>query len=160
MAVFHLTQLVTKKLTNWTTFEKFIEIMRRTGNLDDVENFLDQAEKLCSNSNKTGYLQYFDIQCTVRVILGLFYCKGLYEWYSGNLNAALKYFNSTRQDIQWREKAIYNMIEICLNPNDEMLGDQFSDFGDREYKDSRSLALKTGVQFGMFFLVFSLKICF
>lgn len=38
------------------------------------------------------------------------------------------------------------MIEICLNPNDELLGDQFSDFGDREYKDSRSLALKTGKQ--------------
>lgn len=130
MAVFHLTQLVTKKLTNWTTFEKFIEIMRRTGNLTDVEQFLEQAEKLCG-SNKTGF----------------FYCKGLYEWYSGNLNAALKHFNNARQDVQWRQKAIYNMIEICLNPNDEMLGDQFSDFGDREYKDSRSLALKTGKSF-------------
>lgn len=82
--------------------------------------------------------------CIKRGVLGFFYCKGLYEWYSGNLNAALKYFNSARQDAQWRQKAIYNMIEICLNPNDEMLGDQFSDFGDREYKDSRSLALKTG----------------
>lgn len=54
MAVFHLTQLVTKKLTNWTTFEKFIEIMRRTGNLADVEKFLDQADQLCISSNKTG----------------------------------------------------------------------------------------------------------
>lgn len=53
MAVFHLTQLVTKKLTNWATFEKFIEIMRRTGNLNEVEKFLDQAERVCG-SNKTG----------------------------------------------------------------------------------------------------------
>lgn len=146
MAVFHLTQLVTKKLTNWTTFEKFIEIMRRTGNLADVEKFLEQAEKQCGG-NKTGCCANFCGRlffCNKRYVLGFFYCKGLYEWYSGNLNAALKYFNSARQDVQWRQKAIYNMIEICLNPNDEMLGDQFSDFGDREYKDSRSLALKTG----------------
>lgn len=66
MAVFHLTQLVSKKLTNWTTFEKFIEIMRRTGNLSDVEKFLDQAEKLCG-SNETGCylenLKYFFSEC-------------------------------------------------------------------------------------------------
>lgn len=57
MAVFHLTQLVTRKLTNWTTFEKFIEIMRRTGNLADVEKFLEQAEKQWG-SNKTGCCEF------------------------------------------------------------------------------------------------------
>lgn len=36
------------------------------------------------------------------------------------------------------------MIEICLNPDDEMLGDQFFDGDDTEYRDSRTMALKTG----------------
>lgn len=36
------------------------------------------------------------------------------------------------------------MIEICLNPEDEMLGDQFFDGDDSEYRDSRTMALKTG----------------
>ncbi|KAJ8941156.1 hypothetical protein NQ318_004276 [Aromia moschata] len=35
------------------------------------------------------------------------------------------------------------MIEICLNPDDEMLGDQFMESDDIEYRDSRSMALKT-----------------
>lgn len=53
-------------------------------------------------------------------------------------------FNNARQDPEWGQEAIQNMIEICLNPNNEMLGDQFTDFVDREYNDSRSMALKTG----------------
>lgn len=36
------------------------------------------------------------------------------------------------------------MIEICLNPDDEVLGEQFVD-DDLEYRDSRSMALKTGM---------------
>lgn len=38
------------------------------------------------------------------------------------------------------------MIEICLNPDDEIMGDQFIDVDDIEYRDSRSMALKTGKQ--------------
>lgn len=35
------------------------------------------------------------------------------------------------------------MIEICLNPDDEMLNDQIIDPDDSEYRDSRSMAIKT-----------------
>lgn len=75
---------------------------------------------------------------------GLAYCTGLYEWYSGNPNAALRHFNNARQDVEWGQQAIYNMIEICLNPEDEMLGDAFDTIEDVEYRDSRSMALRTG----------------
>lgn len=78
------------------------------------------------------------------VFEGLNYCKALYEWYSGNLNSALMNFNNARQDPEFGQEAIQNMIEICLNPNNEMLEDQFTDFVDREYNDSRTMALKTG----------------
>jgi tetratricopeptide repeat protein 21B len=46
-------------------------------------------------------------------------------------------------DPEWGQQALYNMIEICLNPDDEMLGEQFVDSEDIEYRDSRSMALKT-----------------
>jgi len=37
---------------------------------------------------------------------------GLYEWYAGNPNDALKLFNKARKDSEWGQRAIYCMIEI------------------------------------------------
>ncbi|KRT82678.1 Anaphase-promoting complex subunit 3 protein [Oryctes borbonicus] len=128
MAVHHFTQLLSKQPTNWRALVRFIEIMRRTGNLQGVLKYIEHAEKLCSSPNKDS---------------GFCYCLGLYQWYSGNLNGALRNFNVARQSPEWSKLAIYNMIEICLNPEDEILGDQFIDVDDIEYRDSRSMALKT-----------------
>lgn len=128
MAIYHFTQLVTRSTINWETFSRFIEIMRRTGNLKDVQQYLESAEKKSRDPKEPG----------------LCYCRALYQWYSGNFNGALMNFNSARQDPEWGERAIYNMIEICLNPNDEMLGDQLMESYDSEYKDSRTMALKMG----------------
>lgn len=44
MAVFHFTQLISKQPTNWPALVRFIEIMRRTGNLSDVLQYLKIAE--------------------------------------------------------------------------------------------------------------------
>ncbi|RZC41543.1 tetratricopeptide repeat protein 21B-like [Asbolus verrucosus] len=128
MALFHFTQLITKQPTNWTALVRLVEIMRRTGNLSDVPEYLNNAEKHVSNPLKEP---------------GFVFCSALYQWYSGNLNGALRHFNMARQDHEWGQQALYNMIEICLNPDDEMLGDQFMDSEDIEYRDSRSMALKT-----------------
>ena len=49
--------------------------------------------------------------------------------YSGEPNAALQAFNRARRDLDWGEKAIYNMIEICLNPDNEIIG---RDMGENE----------------------------
>ena len=48
--------------------------------------------------------------------------QGLFEWYSGNPNDALKMFNKARRDNEWGQRSIYNMIEICINPDNQMLG--------------------------------------
>lgn len=128
MAQFHFIQLLSKQPTNWPALVRLVEIMRRTGNLEDIPQYLKQAEQNSNQSNQEA---------------GVFFAKGLYEWYTGNLNAALRYFNNARQDSQWGRKAIVNMIEICLNPDDEMLGEQFVD-DDMDYRDSRSMALNTG----------------
>lgn len=129
MALFHFTQLLAKQPTNWNALVRLVEIMRRTGNLEDFSEYLNNAENACENPLKEG---------------GLLYSKALYQWYSGNLNSALRNFNVTRQDLDWGLDSIYNMIEICLNPEDDMLTDQFMDNDDLEYRDSRSMALKTG----------------
>lgn len=50
--------------------------------------------------------------------------------YTGNPTAALKLFNKARKDSDWGNLSIYNMIEICLNPdNDTLGGEVFEDEG-------------------------------
>ncbi|KAF8359754.1 ift-139 [Pristionchus pacificus] len=53
---------------------------------------------------------------------GYNYCKGIHEWYSGNMNNALQCFNRARKDLEWGEKAIYNIVEVLLNPENDIVG--------------------------------------
>lgn len=130
MAVFHFTQLVNKQPTNWVALVRLVEVLRRTGNLGETSQYLKQAEQFSENNREPG----------------LFYCTALYQWYTGNLNSALRNFNQARQDPDWGADAIINMIEICLNPDDDMFGDQFNvDVDDFDYRDSRTMAIKTGI---------------
>ncbi|KAK5649373.1 hypothetical protein RI129_000402 [Pyrocoelia pectoralis] len=128
MSSFHFTHLLGKQPTNWKALVRFIEVMRRTGELEEVLPYLQQAEAAMNKSVKNS---------------GFSFATAMYQWYSGNLNAALRNFNNTRLDPEWGKRAIYSMIEICLNPEDEILGEQFFDVDDTEYRDSRSMALKT-----------------
>lgn len=77
------------------------------------------------------------------MFLGLAYCKALYEWYAGNHNHALRHFNNARCDPEWGQQAIYNMIEICLHPDDDPTNDSNELFNDTEYNSPRTLAIRT-----------------
>ena len=52
------------------------------------------------------------------------YAKGIYYRFSNDPNKALQAFNEARKDSPplWRDKAIYQMIEIFLNPDNETIG--------------------------------------
>ena len=38
------------------------------------------------------------------------------------MNDALQYFNQARKDSDWGERSLFNMVEICLNPENDTLG--------------------------------------
>ena len=42
--------------------------------------------------------------------------------YTGNPTEALKLFNRARKDSDWGNLSTYNMIEICLNPDNQTVG--------------------------------------
>ena len=42
--------------------------------------------------------------------------------YQNNATTALKHFNLARKDNRWGEEALYNMVEICLNPDSDIVG--------------------------------------
>jgi tetratricopeptide repeat protein 21B len=128
-AAYHFSQLILNKPTYWTALARLIEVMRRSGCLTDSLTFIERAEEATSNANEPG----------------LGYCKGLYDWYTCNPNGALKHFNNSRRDAEWGQQSVFNMIEICLNPDGDLPGEhELSDVPeDIEINNSRTFALKT-----------------
>ncbi|XP_058458676.1 tetratricopeptide repeat protein 21B-like isoform X1 [Malaya genurostris] len=129
-ATYHFSQLLLAQPNYWTALARLIEVMRRSGTLQDIQPFIHRAQNVCLRPDGEA---------------GLNYCKGLNDWYSGNPNSALRYFNNCRKDPEWGQQAIYNMIEICLNPDGDLPTEGVIDIGpdDLEIKNSRGMALKT-----------------
>lgn len=50
---------------------------------------------------------------------GLWFCKGLHARYGSNPHEALKNLNFARKDPEWGTQAIYSMVEIYLNPDND-----------------------------------------
>uniref|UniRef100_A0A1A9WYM1 Tetratricopeptide repeat protein 21B n=1 Tax=Glossina brevipalpis TaxID=37001 RepID=A0A1A9WYM1_9MUSC len=129
-ATYHFSQLLLVQPGYWTALARLVEVMRRSGSLLDVVPFLKRAQEATAAPDQVSGLQY---------------CNGLYEWYTGNPNGALRHFNAARKDSEWGQQAIFNMIEICINPdgdipksNDLLEGNENSDSN-----NSRAIALKT-----------------
>ncbi|KAJ1188379.1 hypothetical protein NDU88_005140 [Pleurodeles waltl] len=133
-AVFHFQLLLERKPDNYATLSRLIDLLRRAGKLEEVPRFLDLAEKYSSRA---------------KLDPGFHYCKGLYLWYTGEPNDALRHFNKARKDSDWGQNAVYNMIEICLNPDNETIGGEVfenldGDIGNStEKQESVQLAVRT-----------------
>lgn len=129
-AMFHFQQLLDRKPNNYPALARYIECVRRLGKLEDVPPFLNKAEQFSFRSAMDS---------------GFHYCKGLYEWYSGNTTGAMKCFNKSRYDSEWGQMATYHMIEICVNPDNETLGGETfeSNTIDHNEMDSQEAAVRT-----------------
>ncbi|XP_038145708.1 tetratricopeptide repeat protein 21B [Cyprinodon tularosa] len=133
-ALSNFTQLLTHKPDNYPTLSHLINLLRRAGKLEKIPIFLEKAEKHSSR---------------VKLDPGFNYCKGLYLWYTGEANDALRHFNKARKDNDWGQNALYNMIEILLNPDNETIGGEVFENLDGEIsnstekQESEQLAVRT-----------------
>ncbi|XP_078279665.1 tetratricopeptide repeat protein 21B-like [Rhinoraja longicauda] len=133
-ALFYYRQLLQTSPDNFLVLSKLITLFRKTGKLEKVPEVVMLAER---KSLKTVMEPGFN------------YCRGLYFWYTGQPNAALRHFNKARKDSDWGQNAVYNMIQICLNPDSEIIGgnvfenldDDFS--GEPNEKEMDQLAVRT-----------------
>ena len=91
-----------------------IELLRRAGRISDIPKFIEKAEKVSARSSMAG----------------LAFTKGIMHRYNGEPQQALKELNIARFDNFFGEAAISNMIEIYLNPLNEMI---FTSIGEAEY---------------------------
>ncbi|KAJ1557716.1 Tetratricopeptide repeat protein 21B, partial [Nowakowskiella sp. JEL0078] len=131
-ALFHLKQLLDKNPIQYEALSKCIDASRRSGKLEDVEGLLLAAEK-------------FDVKFKLHP--GYHFCSGLFHRFLNNPNEALKEFNQIRKDTVWGERAIYQMIEIFLNPDNDTVGgealEKIADSTRGNKTDSELLALLT-----------------
>ena len=106
--------LLAKAPAHFNTLSQLIELLRRAGRINDIPPYLERAETSCMRSS----------------LGGLNYCKGIYNWYSGDPIQALKDLNTSRFDNYFGSQARIYMIMIYLNPANEMI---FSSQGDTGY---------------------------
>ncbi|XP_048474316.1 tetratricopeptide repeat protein 21B-like [Rhincodon typus] len=134
-AIFYYRQMLQRSPDNFLVLSKLIKLFRTTGKLDRAPGFLELAERT-----------------STRTILepGYNFCRGLYLWYTGQPNGALKHFNKARKDSEWGQSSIYNMIQICLNPDNEIVGSNLFETLDEEFsgqstekRETDQLAVRT-----------------
>ncbi|CAH8848235.1 unnamed protein product [Trichobilharzia szidati] len=103
----HLENVLNKNPLNYDALSSFIEILRRSGSLSRIPEFLDKAKLLDPQGENSS---------------GLNYCRGLYHSFTGEATVALDHFNRCRKDPEYMEETIYRMVEICINPNNHLFG--------------------------------------
>jgi len=106
-AIFHFTQLLDREPEHYEALARLIDLMRRAGELPNADKFLETAKKASMSASTEP---------------GLNYCRGLYHMYLGETNQALACFSKASKDSDFGVRALYHMVSIYLNPDDETLG--------------------------------------
>ncbi|XP_013370524.1 PREDICTED: tetratricopeptide repeat protein 21A isoform X2 [Chinchilla lanigera] len=122
-------QVLEKAPDNFLVLDKLIDLLRRSGKLDEAPTFFQLAKKMSSR---------------VPMEPGFNYCRGIYCWHVGQPNQALKFLNKARKDITWGQKANYYMVHICLNPDNEIMGGEaFENQLTKSKKESEQQGIRT-----------------
>jgi tetratricopeptide repeat protein 21B len=116
-AVDHYQHLLARKPDFFQALANLIELCRRSGKLADAVPYMQQAESVCRRPASDP---------------GMNYCKGLLKWYENSASEALQLFNQARRDTEWGEKALFNMVDICLNLDSDTIGGETARAVERE----------------------------
>uniref|UniRef100_A0A1I8G756 TPR_21 domain-containing protein n=1 Tax=Macrostomum lignano TaxID=282301 RepID=A0A1I8G756_9PLAT len=120
-----LELLLESRPDNYPAVARLIDVLRRLGRLEEAAPFvLAQSAR-------------------ARVDGGFCYCRGLYEWHCGNAGEALRQLNRARLDSDFQQEAVFCMVEICINPDNNTLGGELFDSGDMPAGDAESMGLRT-----------------
>lgn len=124
-------QVLEKAPDNFLVLNKLIDLLRRSGKLEEAPAFFELAKKVSSR---------------VPLEPGFNYCQGLYCWHIGQPNEALKFLNKARKDSTWGQTATCYMVQICLNPDNEIVGGETFE---SLMADSNSTSRKESQQHGV-----------
>ncbi|KAI6240106.1 Tetratricopeptide repeat protein 21B [Aphelenchoides fujianensis] len=127
-ALKHFAQLLERNPNHYHALARYIELGWRKGDLEQVEKYVKNA---------------FDTNPRATSDAGYNYL------YSGEPNTALQAFNRARRDLEWGGRALFNMIEICLNPDNEIIGGEvvFENSDQIPLGENREVGVKTADRF-------------
>nr|XP_051708593.1 tetratricopeptide repeat protein 21A isoform X3 [Oryctolagus cuniculus] len=128
-------QVLEKTPDNFSVLDKLIDLLRRSGKLEDAPAFFELAMRVSSR---------------MPLEPGFNYCRGIYCWHRGQPNEALKFLNKARKDSTWGQSATCYMVQICLNPDKEIMGgealENLSESSAADRKESEQHGLRTAVK--------------
>lgn len=107
-SIYHFELLLEKKPGNYDALSRLTELFWRAGNLEKAERFI----KLAAHDAPRAYDEP-----------GFRFCKGLFLRFSNNVRDAITEFNAARRDVLWGQRALVQMIEIYLNPDNADIWD-------------------------------------
>ena len=114
---------------NYSILAKLIEFFKRIGKLEESKVFLDKCQGRAANTNDPG----------------LCYCRGLYQKYIRNPQEALKEFNKAKRASAFKEDSVAHMIDILLNPEQELYFSSSEDASCLKSIDNDSLRAAEGL---------------
>ncbi|XP_040850864.1 tetratricopeptide repeat protein 21A isoform X1 [Ochotona curzoniae] len=135
-AAIHLYRQILEKVPdNFSILDKLIDLLQRSGRLEDAPAFFELALRVSSR---------------IPLEPGFNYCRGIYCWHIGQPNEALKFLNKARKDSTWGQRATYYMVQICLNPDKEIMGgeafENLSESNSALRKELEQQGLRTAVK--------------
>ncbi|XP_050420832.1 tetratricopeptide repeat protein 21B-like [Adelges cooleyi] len=92
----HFCKLLEKHPTNWAALARLVEVGRRMDSLEELKTTMTVTYK---HNNQAGF----------------HYCFGLYCWYTAIINDAMEHFNLAKNDVEWGQQSLHNMVLICLD---------------------------------------------
>ena len=98
-------KLLENEPDNYNILAKLIELLRKAGKLTEAQAYIEKAETKTQRSKMAG----------------LAFCKGLFNRWNSEPQKALRELNQSRFDSFFGESAIQNMIEIYLNPANDLI---------------------------------------
>ena len=104
-ALEYLEQKIKKEPNSYHLIDLYITILLRSGSLSNAKDILHKSER----SLKYTYTP------------GLYYCKGLFYKYMGEINKALIEFSKAKTDEDYGTKCLEQILEIYINPDCDVL---------------------------------------
>ena len=115
-AIDQFKKILENKPENFAILAKLISFMGQAGFFKDIKPYLEQISKKIPNADEPG----------------LCYCRGLYHKMSRNVQEALGEFVKAKRGNQFFDQAVMQMIDIYMNPEQELL---ITQMGENKYKN-------------------------
>ena len=101
----YLESTIQKQSNAYHLIELYIEILRRSGTLSNAKDIIHKSERTLKYTYTPG----------------LYYCKGLFYKYMGEINKALIEFSRAKTDEEYGTKCVEQMLEIYINPDCDVM---------------------------------------